>query len=96
MADQIKILSRLLDSHKEPTDDDGSMKYIVVIVKIMYDSKCSIRQAMHTDFLRHSIDVSSVMSLLEYLEGIPMDLDRANYFMKLYTGSIQDFSLEVE
>lgn len=64
------------------------------IVQIMVDLNCSLVEALEVDFDMNSVDKSSVVTLVDYLEyRLKGDLDKVNLLMQVYTGNEPDFKL---
>lgn len=64
------------------------------LVEIMINEKCTLRQAIDLAFSVYNIDTNNVFRMVDFLEAQVYDLDKVQFMMMVYTGSMPDFQLE--
>ena len=63
------------------------------LVEIMISEECTMSTALDYAFSDHKVDISSVISLVDFLEEMLCDLDKVQFFMQVYTGQVTDLHL---
>lgn len=64
------------------------------IVKIMRSKNLTLLQALEFDFEENYIDVTSVLSICDYLEEMLENLNKVEYYMLVYTEQVPDVKLK--
>jgi hypothetical protein len=64
------------------------------IVQLMKDRDLTLLEALCFDFEQEGVDVSSVLSICDYLECALGNLDKVLYYMLIYTGQEPDLELK--
>ena len=93
-SEEVNKLKLLIDSVKEPSGHDDNISYEIKIVNVMLEHKLSVRHAMILDMKNQCVDISSILGIVDYLEKELIDLDKVNYFMQIFTQTIEDYVLE--
>lgn len=92
-----KNSKEIVDNLLKSVYDDNVLTvclYETDIIQIMVDLNCSLVEALEVDFDMNSVDKSSVVTLVDYLEyRLKGDLDKVNLLMQVYTGNEPDFKL---
>lgn len=69
--------------------------YDQTIIEIMDDLDCTFSEALDMDFDLNSVDKSSVIDIVDYLETkLGRNLDKVNMLMQIYTHQAPDFKLK--
>lgn len=64
------------------------------IVEIMRNKNLTLLQALEFDLEENDIDVTSVLSICDYLEEMLGNLDKVEYYMLVYTEQVPDVRLK--
>ena len=64
------------------------------IVKTMRSKNLTLLQALEFDLEANCIDVTSVLSICDYLEEMLENLDKVEYYMLVYTEQVPDVRLK--
>ncbi len=64
------------------------------IVEIMRSKNLTLLQALEFDLEANCIDVTSVLSICDYLEEMLENLDKVEYYMLVYTEQVPDVRLK--
>jgi hypothetical protein len=64
------------------------------IVQLMKDRDLTLLEALCFDFEQEGVDVSSVLTICDYLEEKLEDLNKVLYYMLIYTGQEPDLELK--
>lgn len=65
-----------------------------VLIEIMIDESCTLREALDVAFSSHGVDTNNVFDLVDFLEEQLYDLDKVQTMMLIYTGRSPDFQLK--
>jgi hypothetical protein len=71
----------------------GHFNFEKELVEIMIDEECTMSTALNYAFSNHKVDTSSVITIVDFLEEMLYDLDKVEFFMKVYTGQVTDLHL---
>jgi hypothetical protein len=64
------------------------------IVETMRSKNLTLLQALEFDLEANCIDVTSVLSICDYLEEMLENLDKVEYYMLVYTEQVPDVRLK--
>lgn len=69
-------------------------EYETHLVELMRKYDLTLLEAICFDFEAEMIDVSSVLTICDYLEEKLVDLNKVQYYMMVYTGQTPDVQLK--
>lgn len=64
------------------------------LLSIMFEEDVTLTEAMYVDFWTNEIDMKSVFDLVDYLEAKLENLDKVQYYMEVWSGTVPDVALK--